>query len=177
MRRRSRGAFETTLAWAGVAWLLAAMACGKDVDLGGTPDDGGTPVDGGVVGFCEPCTSSSECGPRAACAGLGGAEGFCLATCSGSSCGNAETCTSLPVVSGGNATVCSPRTGRCAGPAPPTVDGAAVERCGNDVAPTVPAACHACERTSKSCQLNGCYGGYWCDTTTRRCERPPATCR
>lgn len=30
-----------------------------------------------------------------------------------------------------------------------------------------PAACHAC--SGSSCQANGCYGGYVCDTLTMHC--------
>ncbi len=36
----------------------------------------------------------------------------------------------------------------------------------------VVAACHAC--SGASCQPNGCYGGYVCDTVTMRCKAPSA---
>ncbi len=46
--------------------------------------------------------------------------------------------------------------------------------CGTMVAPTVVAGCHSC--TNQTCQTNGCYGGYWCDTATVKCHAPPTTC-
>jgi hypothetical protein len=42
------------------------------------------------------------------------------------------------------------------------------------IAPTVPAACTGC--STSRCQANGCYGGSWCDATTRECHRKPANC-
>lgn len=46
--------------------------------------------------------------------------------------------------------------------------------CGPLVAPSVSATCRSC--SGQSCQPNGCYGGYWCNTTTNRCEAPPTGC-
>jgi hypothetical protein len=40
--------------------------------------------------------------------------------------------------------------------------------------PTASASCRACS-ASQTCQPNGCYGGYWCDTTTTKCHASP-TC-
>jgi hypothetical protein len=37
--------------------------------------------------------------------------------------------------------------------------------------PTTAAACHACG--VGECQPNGCFGGFWCDVTQRRCHPPP----
>lgn len=50
----------------------------------------------------------------------------------------------------------------------------ALTTCGTLVAPSVPASCHSC--TSQTCQPNGCYGGWWCNTSTNRCQSPPTTC-
>jgi hypothetical protein len=41
--------------------------------------------------------------------------------------------------------------------------------------PDTPADCSACSAGS-SCQPNGCYNGYWCNTSTSRCRTPPTTC-
>jgi hypothetical protein len=30
--------------------------------------------------------------------------------------------------------------------------------------------------SSSGCAANGCYGGWWCDTTTNRCHSPPSGC-
>ncbi len=49
-------------------------------------------------------------------------------------------------------------------------------QCGNDVAPSVDAACRACDKASSDCQPNGCYGGFWCDTVLNNCEPPTKSC-
>ena len=36
--------------------------------------------------------------------------------------------------------------------------------------PNTPANCHAC--SGQSCQPNGCYNGYLCDTVTDKCKAP-----
>ncbi|HEY1954485.1 MAG TPA: hypothetical protein VGH28_02715 [Polyangiaceae bacterium] len=36
--------------------------------------------------------------------------------------------------------------------------------------PDTAAGCHACTAGSASCQSNGCYGGYWCDTSAMKCH-------
>jgi hypothetical protein len=46
--------------------------------------------------------------------------------------------------------------------------------CSGLASPTVLSACHACE--TRPCQLNGCFGGYWCDTTTWTCHPKPPMC-
>jgi hypothetical protein len=43
--------------------------------------------------------------------------------------------------------------------------------CAAYAAPGTPAACTACT-SSETCQANGCYGGYFCHTTTDRCVLP-----
>jgi hypothetical protein len=48
--------------------------------------------------------------------------------------------------------------------------------CGDLVAPTVDAGCRACGTGDDDCQPNGCYGGYWCDTSETDCKTPPKTC-
>jgi hypothetical protein len=39
--------------------------------------------------------------------------------------------------------------------------------------PETPASCTACS-PGKSCQPNGCYSGYVCDTLTNHCKAPTA---
>jgi hypothetical protein len=46
--------------------------------------------------------------------------------------------------------------------------------CGSLVAPTITASCNSCG--SQTCQANGCYGGWWCDTSTKRCQAAPTQC-
>lgn len=44
------------------------------------------------------------------------------------------------------------------------------------VAPSVTASCDSCSSSSSTCQPNGCYGGWWCDTSTSKCEAAPTSC-
>ena len=48
--------------------------------------------------------------------------------------------------------------------------------CGTAGAPSVTAGCTSCSTSSSTCQPNGCYGGWWCDTSTDRCEEAPTSC-
>jgi hypothetical protein len=43
--------------------------------------------------------------------------------------------------------------------------------CGSLAGPTVTAGCHC--SSSKSCAANGCYGGWWCNTATNKCQAAP----
>jgi hypothetical protein len=44
------------------------------------------------------------------------------------------------------------------------------------VAPGTPASCNACTtKNGKTCDVNGCYGGYYCNTSTNKCVAKP-TC-
>lgn len=56
-----------------------------------------------------------------------------------------------------------------ASPNAPSTD----QGCSGWADPTTTAGCHACT-SSQSCQPNGCYNGYWCDTTTTKCHASPA---
>ena len=58
----------------------------------------------------------------------------------------------------------------------PHREAAAAPRCGPLTGPEVTADCVACARGSSGCQANGCFGGYWCHSTTHDCQKPPASC-
>jgi hypothetical protein len=45
--------------------------------------------------------------------------------------------------------------------------------CGDLVAPEVTAGCTDC---TYDCMPNGCFNGYWCNTSTKDCVPPPDTC-
>jgi hypothetical protein len=45
--------------------------------------------------------------------------------------------------------------------------------CGPLYGPNEPAKCSSCG-TMSNCQPNGCYGGWYCNTTTNKCQSPPA---
>jgi hypothetical protein len=54
--------------------------------------------------------------------------------------------------------------------------GPASEACGTLIGPDVAAGCTSCKRGGSNCQTNGCYGGWWCDSSTNRCQKPPTSC-
>lgn len=168
-------------------WIT--LACGRDVDIGGAPDDdAGSGTDAAdaqrddaeapPLAECDPCLAAVECGEFATCAPVGGSDGFCVALCpKGNECDTDDACRTTPTVAGTQAVACVPKSDACAPAPPPTAqDGATLEQCGVLVGPTIEGSCRSCEKTSPSCQRNGCYGGWWCNTNTRRCERPPTTC-
>jgi hypothetical protein len=43
--------------------------------------------------------------------------------------------------------------------------------CGTLVGPDISSCCHSC--SGQTCQANGCYGGWWCNTDTCHCQQPP----
>jgi hypothetical protein len=42
--------------------------------------------------------------------------------------------------------------------------------------PDVNANCSSCLVTGNPCQANGCFGGWWCNTSTDKCQFPPSDC-
>jgi hypothetical protein len=43
--------------------------------------------------------------------------------------------------------------------------------------PNTTASCSSCKQGSSGCQSNGCYGGWWCNTSTNKCQAaPPQNC-
>lgn len=166
----------------GLLGLAAALlaGCGTDVDLGGTTDASATDasIEAAPVASadCEPCATTPECKSGALCAEIAG-NTFCARACSqGVDCGPDATCKGVTTASGELVEACIPTNGACAPVAGPQSGDAPLDRCGAITGPTVPSVCHACGRFSDDCQLNGCYGGYWCDTTRRDCQRPPKHC-
>lgn len=163
--------------------ILAALilGCGTDVNLGGSPDAGSpdatTEAGPAGAGACEPCEMASECPAPAVCGQFAG-DTFCATSCTGDAgCGAGEACRPVITASGERAVACLPNSGKCApAPGPSTAADAPLDRCGPLVAPSATASCHSCGRFSDDCQRNGCYGGWWCNTTTRRCQRPPTNC-
>jgi hypothetical protein len=167
-----------TLAAASLASSFTA-ACGTTVDLGGTPDSG-LPDTGAeeLLNLCEPCASAASCPVGATCAHISGAYLFCATVCPrGTECDADDTCQLVPSsVAGETIRACIPNGGVCNPPAPPTVDGAPLEHCGALDGPAIVAPCKSCDRADRDCQPNGCYGGWWCNTKTNRCHKPPAIC-
>lgn len=47
--------------------------------------------------------------------------------------------------------------------------------CSGLAPPNTSASCNACT-SQTSCQANGCYNGYWCNTATSKCRSAPTDC-
>lgn len=141
--------------------LLAAVACGRAVDVGGTQPPA-------VGARCDPCGVDGDCAPGLVCARIVGNLAYCTHRCSTTS-----DCTEVDdicVEPSPGARACAPASGICA--TSPRPD-APIDHCGSMVAPEVQASCAACDDDDPQCQPNGCYGGFWCDTATTLCRRPP----
>ena len=170
--------------------LFASVAgCGQIVDLGGSSPGGAdaasdtsaadTAPPPMVVDLCEPCSSPTGCPASTTCAQISGPHLFCATPCPiGTECDPDDTCQLVTSsVPGQPVRACVPKSGQCALPPPPTSDGAVViDHCGVLDGPSVSAMCRSCEQTDRDCQKNACYGGWWCNTKTERCQKPPTFC-
>lgn len=159
----------------------AVTACSTDVNLGGTPDAGASdlvPSSEEFGDLCEPCLSSLTCPVDAVCVQIAGNNKFCATSCPrGTECDIDDVCHLASLGVGGDTVrACVPKTGACATAKPPESDSSPIEHCGNLDGPSITAACKSCDRDDKDCQRNGCYGGWWCNDTTNRCQKPPASC-
>jgi hypothetical protein len=186
---------STSWLWAGVAVAAAALgadACGgststaagsADASGGGSGGSGsgagsgggGTGAsEGGAASECPPCVTDADCN-GGSCAQLGG-DAYCAPPCgSGGACAADRTCAAVTGVSGDQVSLCIPKGGVCASVSPPAdAGGASAEECGTLVGPDVPAGCHCA--SGHTCGPNNCYGGFWCNTATNRCQAPPAGC-
>jgi len=143
-----------------VAGLPMGASCGGSVDLGGS--------------VCHPCATDTECGAGATCARFGGSS-YCASLCPmGNECADTTTCATLSSVSIDEVTACIPQSGSCGAASDAGQDGQIA--CAALAAPSVTAACDACNRQSKNCQPNGCYNGWYCLVATHDCQSPPTGC-
>jgi hypothetical protein len=163
--------------------LVGVAACGTDVSLGGGADAAPSvdSVDGTIVEIvdtCEPCSSSQPCVKGASCVQIAGNLTFCATSCpAGNECETDEICQLKTMRTGGPQTLaCAPRDGSCAPAQPPQSESGVVDHCGALEGPTTAGACKSCDHDDKDCQKNGCYGGWWCNTASVKCQRPPASC-
>ncbi len=148
-------------------------------------EDGGAAS--GSTSSCQECTTSASCTGGGTCAQFQG-DTFCAQPCpNGDECGRDTTCTSETTFAGDQVSVCVPNNDLCGAspppssgpPAPPAgCDAGEVTSCGSLVGPTSTATCASCTKSTatKTCQPNGCYGGWWCDTATNKCGAPPSSC-
>ena len=161
---------QTVLALTAAAALaLAAWAgCGSSdsVPAGPAPDgDAGSAA-------CPACVTDQDCN-GGVCAQVGG-DSYCAPACpSGSGCAADRACVPVSTITGAQASVCLPRGDVC-GVAPATDAGTTTDVCGSLLGPSKKAACASCG--TNPCQPNGCYGGWWCNSSTNRCQAPPGNC-
>jgi hypothetical protein len=183
-----------------IVGLTAAGCAGATTGFQEGPGDGGgsatTSSNGSTTGAgsgtgtsaCVQCTTSADCTGGSTCAQFQG-DTFCALSCpNGDECGSTTTCSTETSFSGDQVSVCVPNNDAC-GTSPPTssggpptppagCDAGPVSTCGSLVAPTSTSSCTSCTKStsSKTCQPNGCYGGWWCDSATSKCQAPPTSC-
>jgi hypothetical protein len=150
--------------------LLFFSACGKSTPAEPSRDavavDGAGLVDASLAA-CHACVTDQDCG----CKDCGGPvcaqlhhDTFCATPCGpGNTCVNGDLCLSTTTSSGATTHVCTPAVPSCGSDSTPWV-------CGKLLAPEVSACCTC---TGKSCADNGCYGGWWCDSSSCKCQAPP----
>jgi hypothetical protein len=135
------------------------------------------------VAPCTVCSGSTDC-PRGMACGQFGGDGYCVAACdqSGGCFGSDSACASILSQEGDQLDLCVPTIDICGDPTfQPTArkkDAGVVDsgvNCSALADPNTPANCSSCG-TTHTCQANGCYGGWWCNTNTDRCQAPPTSC-
>ena len=133
---------------------------------------------------CSACVNDKDCG-SSACAQFAG-DSYCAPPCGDNkACAPDRTCTSVVASDGRQVDVCVPVTDVCGG-VPPGGDGGADATsssstgspgmCGVLGGPDVTACCTSCKASTptKACQKNGCYGGWYCNTDSCKCQSPPS---
>ena len=145
-----------------IAGLWAAHGCN------------GTTTDGGGAGAdCPPCVKDSDCGDGRRCGQFAG-DSYCAPDCSqGQPCSADRACGAVNTAEGAQVSLCVPRTGACGDNlAAASSTGTGNQTCGGLDGPDVKSCCHGCGK-SKTCQGNGCYGGWWCNRDICNCQAPP----
>jgi hypothetical protein len=180
---RLHGAFFVGAFLAGLgASVAACSAAGNSAD--GTGDLQGSPSPSGATlptpsstgpgsAQCQNCVQDSDCASGSVCAQFGG-DSFCAKSCpTGDECSADTACTSVSASDGTQASACIPRSDACGSSVGPATDGSAPASgtCGSLAGPLVKSAC-ACT-PGHTCQPNGCFGGWWCNTGTNKCQSPP----
>jgi hypothetical protein len=152
------------------------------------PGDGGSLNNqGSSSGQCVECVTSANCG-SGVCAQFQG-DIYCAPACDLGEglggCPSGTTCTAESAYNGNQVSVCVPNDNACGGSTSPgSGPGSSTPSCvpsdtGNCAgyaAPNTSASCHSCSSSSSSCQPNGCYGGWYCDLSTKSCHEAPAGC-
>jgi hypothetical protein len=168
------------------AWFAAAFAAGfvgvgacSSTSNNATPSPTTQPEAGTLPAGCTPCVTSDDCGANSVCAQFDG-DSFCASSCAnGETCGSGHSCITATTIDGTETQACLPDGDPCgpaSSPAPPSSDATAPPsgQCGALVGPTIASTCKGCG--THTCQPNGCYGGWFCNTASSHCQAPPATC-
>lgn len=135
--------------------------------------------------FCLPTCSTMNCSKGAACIPVSTSEGDqvdacvpvtqCGATSAGQGGSGAAGASSTGKGGSGPAQGGGPGQGGGTGKggSPGAGGTGSTEICGSVVGPDVMAPCTSCSKLGKPCQTNGCYGGWWCNGQTMKCQAPP----
>ena len=146
------------------ALLLGPLALGCSV-----PDPS-------LVFRCTSCLSSTDCGGSAQCVQYA-FDTACAPPCDASgSCVPGTHCAPYSSTAGEQVMVCVPDTAMCgmSNEDTGTPDMGPITSCGGLIAPMSPSTC-VCS-PGHPCTPNGCYGGWWCNAATSRCQTPPTSC-
>ncbi len=165
-------------------------ACSTPVGVAPTID-----ASASVAGACTACLTAMDCPAHAECVQYDNSD-YCAADCSASpGCSVAESCMILVSENGEQVSVCIPKSGTCNGvgcgtcaagttcsaltgdcePDNDDIDaGAGV--CNGEDPPGASSCCSSCTPGSSNCQSNGCYGGWYCNRASCKCQSPPSSC-
>lgn len=175
----------------GLLGFGCSTAGGGDLGTGPGPGNDGAVQDDASgadvpsASACPPCVTASDCAGGSQCAQFG-SDIYCAPSCTtAKDCSADRDCLTVPSATGDQVNVCVPRGDVCGasvGPMPDAgtgdattaTDAGSSTTCGTLVSPDTKAACK-CDPTLHTCQPNGCYGGWWCDTATLKCHAAPTT--
>ncbi len=177
-------AWFAVVAFASIAVVAVTSGCAQNGGFGddsGLGQDASSNADGSSSTTCQACVIDSDCTGGGVCAQLGG-DSYCAKTCtSASQCPGSDQCTSVTTIAGDQVSVCVDVSNAQCGlqQPPPSGDAGAPppSGCPGWASPTTTASCTSCKQGSNGCQPNGCYGGWWCNTNTNKCQSaPPQNC-
>ncbi len=175
------------------AWIAVACASGGSATTlaggnGGAssgPTTTGATGGGGATNPCPACIQDSDCASGSFCGQFGGDE-YCAPDCSqGQACSADRFCASVATAAGQQASLCLPRMAACGVSTTSTTSASNTssstgsgEMCGSLLGPDLTACCTGCQSAHQTCQANGCYGGWYCNTDSCHCQAPPdpSTC-
>ncbi len=170
--RAPKATMKAALVAGAAAMLLVACAQnGLDPNGNGNPDASG-------AGTCQACVIDSDCPSGSVCSQLGG-DSYCAVSCtSQSDCQSAEQCMPVSTVTGDQAQVCVQTSSTTCGlnASQPSADAGVANNCPGLADPSTKAGCTSCTSMQQNCQTNGCYGGWYCNEQTLKCQAPPTNC-